>query len=164
MKEPSIARLRELFDLDAETGVLRWRVSRGPIRAGQIAGCKADKGYLLVRIDGRLFKVHRVIFAMVSGAWPSKYLDHINGVRDDNRPCNLREASNAENLWNRGAQKNNTSGFKGVSWFAPARLWQGQCRVNGRPNHLGYFKTPEEADAAVRSFREKHHGEFARHE
>lgn len=162
---PSIQRLREKLVLDVDTGVLR-RASDGTggTKAGDVAGSVNSVGYLRLKVDGCELLAHRVIFAMTNGRWPDADLDHINGNRRDNRPANLREATFAENNRNTGIGKNNTSGAKGVSTFQRGRKWRATCQVNGVSNYLGRFDTAEEAAAAVRAFRERNHGEFARHE
>jgi hypothetical protein len=159
-----IDRLRELFDLNAETGELRWRVSPARnVKPGDLAGYQKEGGYLMVRIQRRPLLVHRIVFAMVNGFWPAQ-IDHINGIPNDNRPENLRAATHSENMQNCRLQANNTSGAKGVTWHATTGKWQAVCGFGGRKHYLGLYKELEAASAAVRAFREKHHGEFARHD
>ena len=86
---PSLERLQEIFDLDG--GVLRWRKRPHPqanrIRPGQVAGTpRGGRGYLLVRLDGRYWRVHRIIFKLHHGREPGPLLDHINNNKTDNRP------------------------------------------------------------------------------
>lgn len=159
----SIDRLRQLLDLDATTGVLRWRESRGSVAAGTPAGSYDDRGYLRVRVDKRFLKVHRVVFALTHGYRPVQ-VDHRNGVLDDNRPDNLRDATCEQNQRNAKVRIDNSTGVKGVSWHASSGRWQAQCSVNGKQKTIGRYDTIEAAEAAVRAFREQHHGEFARHE
>ena len=87
---------------------------------------------------------------------------HINGLKDDNRIENLREATNAENMRNRGKQTNNTSGLKGISFHKRDKKFYAVCRVNGKLHFLGYYPTAEEAHAVYVAFATEHHGEFAR--
>jgi hypothetical protein len=106
--------------------------------------------------DGREVGVHMHNF--ITG-WP--YVDHRNGDGLDNRRANLRQATHVENGRNRGAQVNNTSGWKGVSWDTGRGRWRAQIAVDGRRIFLGRFDDPVEAarvydEAAVRYF-----GEFA---
>lgn len=160
----SIERFHELFDLDALSGVLRWRVSPSTkVKAGAIAGSNTEKGYLAVKIDKKRHLVHRVVFAMANGYLPEQ-VDHINGVRDDNRPTNLRAATYLQNNQNRRARKDSSSGVKGVCWNSRASKWEARVRANGKNNYLGLFCDVAEAKKVVCAFREQHHKEFARHD
>jgi len=90
------------------------------------------------------------------GELPPKYIDHINGVRDDNRITNLRAVTAAGNAENRRrAQKNTASGFLGVA--RNGNNWQAYIRVNKKPTYLGTFKTPEEAHQAYLAAKRKLH-------
>lgn len=158
-----LERLRELFDLDAETGVLRWKVRpHTRINVGDVAGNKHPDGYRRVMVNKTGIQAHRVVFALVHGYFPLQ-VDHINGIRDDNRPQNLRAATPSENSRNRRRQANNKSGVKGVSWHARYSKWRAAVHVDGRRHHVGYFNDLDTAAAAVRTFREAHHKEFCRH-
>lgn len=97
------------------------------------------------------------------GKWPTDLIDHINGVRFDNRICNLREATHVENCRNQKMYKNNSSGVKGISWNKPAKKWQVACACNGKRYHLGLFKDIHVAEQAIKEFREKYHGDFSNH-
>jgi hypothetical protein len=95
-------RVRELLEYDADTGILRWRVRRGTVVSGRIAGHLDAKGYMALGIDGRLYRLHRVVWLHVYGAWPTQEIDHINRVRHDNRLANLRDVSRLVNARNKG--------------------------------------------------------------
>jgi hypothetical protein len=89
-----------------------------------------------------------------------KQVDHINGDGLDNRKENLRLCTCVENIWNRGLQKNNTSGYRGVYWHI--NKWQARIGVKGRRILLGRFDSPAEASKAYNEATQKYHGEFAR--
>ena len=74
-------RLRELLSYEPETGVFRWRVSRGPAVAGSVAGSLTTYGYIKIKVDGRFYRAHRLAWIYVHGVWPSKDLDH----KDENK-------------------------------------------------------------------------------
>jgi hypothetical protein len=97
------------------------------------------------------------------GAWPLELIDHVNGVRHDNRIKNLRLATHEENLRNSNMPSNNTSGIKGVSWHSAGRKWVAYVNVTKKRFNLGLFDTIEEAEQAVRAARELNHGKFANH-
>jgi hypothetical protein len=155
-------RLRKLLDYDPETGIFRWKISAGSVSAGQVAGSGNGKGYLQIVIDYRKYRVHRLAWMHVYGVLPAEHIDHIDGNRANNRIANLREATNAENLHNRGKNANNKSGFKGVSWENRARRWRAVIVARGRQIYLGHYDNPEAAHAAYCEAAKKYHGEFAR--
>ncbi len=87
--------------------------------------------------------------------------DHMNGNKLDNRRENLRSCNMSQNGANRGLNKNNTSGSKGVVWDKLRSKWKAQIKVNYKNCFLGRFTELGEAilaydQAAVRIF-----GEFA---
>lgn len=162
-KELTQERLRELLHYEPTTGVFRWRISlsnRKPV--GTIAGYIERHGYRCIRIEPRRYKAHRLVWLYVTGAWPKDQLDHINGVRTDNRVSNLREATRIENNRNSKFYANNTSGFRCVRWVARAKKWEAYIGFRGRHTYLGLFPTPEEASAAYEAARVRYFGEFRR--
>ncbi len=155
-------RVNALFDLDLKTGHFTRKVSRGgTARAGTIAGSLSSSGHIQIRIDGKPYLAHRLIFFMVTGRWPEGEIDHINGDPSDNRWSNLREATHAENGRNLRKMSHNTSGVPGVSWYARLGKWQAQIQVNRKKIHLGYFTDFEDAVAARRAAEIKYFGEFS---
>ena len=144
---PSVARLRELFELTAD-GRLWNRVTRnGRAQAGQEAGSVNGNGYRRVKVDGVRLLVHRAIYAMATGVYPLMQIDHIDGDRSNNLPANLRDVSNALNGQNqRGARPDSSTGLLGASPSLGG--FRAHIRVNGRTRFLGRFATAEEAHAA----------------
>lgn len=116
---------------------------------GMFAGSPNSDGYLRVKINNVAFRVHRVIWLITYGEWPEGQIDHINGVRDDNRIENLRAVSVVGNQQNQHMRVDNTSGTTGVRLESGA--WTAKIRVRGKRLHLGRFKSMEEAAAARKS-------------
>ena len=154
-------RLKELMSYDPAAGEFRWRVSRGPRRAGSVSGCMNVRGYIQIKIDGKDYLAHRLAWLYVHGEFVQE-LDHINGIRTDNRISNLRPATRSQNNGNARKQSNNTSGLKGVSWYKRLQKWKAQITFNGRYIWLGIFDTREAAHAAYCAKSRELFGEFAR--
>lgn len=102
--------------------------------------------------------VHQEILKPLKGM----QIDHINGDELDNRRDNLRFCDKSQNGMNRGKQKNNKSGYKGVSWDNRDKIWRAQIKINREKVYLGNFLTKEEAALAYNEGAIKYHGEFAR--
>jgi hypothetical protein len=156
--------VRALFDYDQDTGIFTWRVSPNrAIRAGSIAGCCSHPwGYRRIGIGGTHYLAHRLAVLWVKGKWPREEVNHINGKTDDNRWCNLREATNAERARNCRHHVTSPSPFKGVFWSKAARKWQAQITVDQKRRYLGCFSDPKKARAAYRKAAIKHYDAFAR--
>lgn len=106
----------------------------------------------------RTVRMHRVIM----NAPDDLLVDHINGNTLDNRKENLRLCTMSQNMFNQGAQKDNTSGYKGVSYVKDRGKWSAQIAIRGKTHYLGYFHTPNEAYEAYCTAAKQLHGEFAR--
>jgi hypothetical protein len=160
MTELTHGRLRELLDYNPETGVLTWRVARGPRKAGAVAGSES-LGYLHVMIDGRNYKAHRLAWFWVHGEWPKDEIDHRAGDTADNRLSELRNATSSQNKMNRRTGTNNTSGLKGAFLDKRDGRWYARVTIGGQHKHLGRFDTAEEAHAAYVVAAREAYGEFA---
>ncbi len=101
--------------------------------------------------------MHRVI----AGSTPGQRTDHIDGDGMNNQRYNLRSCTNAQNMCNRKAQRNNTSGWKGVSWVKKLNKWRAQIESEGKGQMLGHFHDPIEAALAYDEAARRLHGEFA---
>lgn len=110
--------------------------------------------------------LHRAIMAKIMGREleKSEDVDHINGNGLDNRRCNLRLATRQQNMMNRRVSRDNSSGYKGVSWHDGNGKFHARIRVAGKRIHLGYYDDPAEAYAAYCAAAKIHHGEYARYE
>ena len=160
---PSTADLRRFLNYDPISGALTWRERDGSDFAGSEARARSwneryvgtpalnhvdDQGYRVGRLVGAGgVKSHRVIWKMVYGEDP-EIIDHINGVRDDNRLSNLRSVSHGVNSRNLGRSKSNTSGVNGVYWYPRYGRWMASIHIDGRRKNLGYFDKKQDAIAA----------------
>jgi hypothetical protein len=161
---PTQERVKALLDYDPVTGFMRWRMSRGTRRAGAIAGCLRQNGYLCIGIDGIVYQAHAVIWLWMTGAWSAVDIDHRDRNRTNNAWTNLREATRTQNQGNRRGNTGTSTGLKGVTrkqvgnWVR----YQAQILFHGKNRYLGYFKTPEAAHRAYCQKAAELFGEFAR--
>lgn len=142
-------RLREVLHYDPETGVFTWRVNRGNrTKAGTVAGGHHCEGYITINFDGRQYLAHRLAWFYTHGSWPEYEIDHLNGIRKDNRLRNLRDVMKNMNQQNtRLARRSNlSSGLLGVSRHHSQ--WRARIVCDGKVHLLGGFATPELAHAA----------------
>lgn len=157
---PSMSRLYSLFSIDLSKGVLVHKKKFG-VMAGSAAGNVMPSGYVRVKIDGKLYLAHRVIYKMVTGEDPCEHeIDHIDGDKRNNRPENLRLATRHQNRQNVGTYKNNKSKLRGV-WYEKSRKCF-LCSVQsfGNRETFGPFSTAEEASEVYESVSRERFGEF----
>jgi hypothetical protein len=154
---------REYFKYDPKTGLLYWKKSKSN-RAliGSIAGYPEPNDYWQLRFNNKLYPAHRIIWLIVYECWPIHHIDHINGDKSDNRLENLREAGVSQNLANSRKRVDNTSGYKGVSYYNRDKNWRASISIYGKQKHLGYFDTAEEAHNSYCRASNLHYGEFSR--
>ena len=154
--EHPIEELREMLSYDAERGVLYWKNCLKDCLNGKPAGGLNPKDlYICVHIRGRLFKAHRIIWAMHYGEWPNKFIDHIDQCRSNNRIENLRLADAVVNGRNRRIGVTNTSGALGVCFDKRKKNWRAAIKDHGREIYLGSFKDRESAVSARKAAEAK---------
>jgi hypothetical protein len=139
-------RLKSLLTYDADTGKFCWAIStsnRTPVSS--VANCRDKNGYVVIRVDKKLYKAHRLAWLYEYGVWPIKNIDHINQTPGDNRIANLREADQHENNQNRRVQRNSQSGVTGVSWNKTHKLWQARIHTREGCRSLGWHKSKDAA-------------------
>lgn len=137
--------LKFLLHYDPETGIFT-RIVQNTTGG---SGWKHKDGYIYLCISGKTYSSHRIAWLYITGKFPTYDIDHINGIKHDNRFSNLRDVPTSLNMQNElRVRKNNQSGFMGVHFRKDRNKWIATIRINGKPKRLGSFATPEEAEAA----------------
>lgn len=146
-------RLTELLAYCPETGRFTNKIARsGRARVGAEPGTRDRQGYIDIKLDYRIYKAHRLAWFYVHGHWPSDQIDHINGETGDNRICNLREVSNAQNQEFRKIQPTNKYGATGLTFVKGKYV--ASIYSAGKKTHLGRFNSIETASAAYQAAKE----------
>lgn len=154
MQKLTQKRLQEVLSYDPETGSFAWR---NPKRnAAWHVGYRQSHGYLMVCIDYGRFLLHRLAWLYMTGEWPTKHIDHINGNRTDNRFKNLRDVTCAENAQNKkSAHRDSKTGLLGVT---PCNgRFRATIFSKGKHVSLGVHDTPDLAQAAYLSAKKNLH-------
>jgi hypothetical protein len=152
------ARLKELLNYDATTGVFNWAISRSVKKGTELTSIDND-GYIRVQLDYVSYRAHRLAWLWVYGEMPSKNLDHKNLVKTDNRIDNLRLATTQENNRNFPKRKNCRSIYKGVVYEKD--IITARIKIDGKLIRLGKFDTELNAHQAYCLAAKKYFGEFA---
>lgn len=142
---------RQVLTYDPDTGVFTWREGcHGRVKPGSVAGVThKTRRYVRVGVKGAVIYGHRLAWIMHYGVEPSGVIDHINGIKDDNRIANLRDVDHATNSQNvRTAPKRSKSGLLGAHYKPKLGYYSSKIREGHRVITIGYFKTAEEAHAA----------------
>lgn len=155
MAELTQERVRELFDYDAENGILLKILKNGKQAVGNKPTLNGRYGQVM--IDGKKYLTHRVIWVWHYGSWPDGEIDHINRNKMDNRIENLRVVTSSENKHNLGLRRDNSSGYTGVYWFKRDKKYVAYIVINKKQINLGYYTTAEEAYLAYMLAKIKHH-------
>jgi hypothetical protein len=149
--------LKDILHYEPSTGEFTWLISCGPNKAGSIAGAVHHQGYIRIGVNKKYYQAHRLAWLYVHGVLPKDQIDHINGIRNDNRISNLRECNNLENQQNCGVYKNNKSGYTGVFYRKDIKKWLAKINFNSKQMYLGYYDTPEKAHDAYCDAKNKYH-------
>ena len=149
-----------------ENGNLYRLKSTGGEKIDKVAGYETTcngKKYRKICINYKTCYVHHIIFLLHHGYIP-KVIDHIDRNSLNNHIENLRESTQSQNCANKLKNKNNTSGYKGVTFCKRKKMWVAQIGVNYKRIGLGYFDTPEDASEAYIKAAKDKFGEFSCHE
>jgi HNH endonuclease len=159
MPELTVARLKSLLRYEPETGDWFWIVDRGAhVFAGDRAGRLAENGYIQIGIDRSQYWAHRLAFLYMLGRWPTDKTDHINRIKSDNRWCNLRDATHAQNMRNRSAPARKK--YFDLPRGVVEPTGRAKFPVYIRSKWLGGYYTVQEASAVYEAAARERYGEF----
>ena len=154
-------RLKELLEYDPETGLFTWIKSNSNVAyVGKVCQCENAQGYIVIRIDKKLYRAARLAFLYMTGEWPIE-ADHINGRTSDDRWINLRNCTSQQNKQNRSVRYDNALLIKGIHQL-PSGRFNALIKHNYVSINLGTFDTLGEAVNARKAAEAKYHGEFAK--
>ena len=140
------SRVLSLLDFDEIEGVFRWKQwMGGTAKKGSISGAIDSKGYRQIRIDGRLYLAHRIVWLITHGEWPDHHIDHIDRNPLNITPSNLRKCTHAQNHQNVGVRSDNSSGVTGVSFLKKSGRWLAYININRKRIRIGEFEDFEDA-------------------
>jgi len=152
------SRLKEVVNYNPETGDFIWIGHRYKSRNGLAAGHINQRGYRQIRIDGILYKAHRLAWLYVTGKFPEHSIDHISCIKTDNRYSNLRQADHSLNNQNiKKHRSHNKTGFLGVRYRKNINKYIADIRVNGKQIYLGLFHNAIDAHNAYLEAKRKYH-------
>lgn len=141
--------LKKVLEYNPVNGLFFRRIrTSNRINEGDIAGSRDKKGYICIRVYGKTYKAHRLAWLYMKGSWPEYEIDHINGIKDDNRIINLRDVEKHVNQQNR---------FNIKGYSKDGNRWKAQIRVNRKWIHLGCFGTEKEAHDEYIKAKKRYH-------
>lgn len=152
----TVALLTERLSYDPDTGVFTHR------KTGKQAGTEDSDGYIRIGLNRKTQAAHRLAFLYMTGDWPTKDVDHMNGVRSANRWDNLREATRQENNADRTRLKNNNSGTKNVFWHEDSQRWGVKVGKDDKYYTCGNYDDFELTTLVANTVRNYLHGEYSR--
>jgi len=142
------------------TGTFEWKVFRGGVVPGSPAGTTDSEGYIVIMINRKSYRSHRLAWLYMTGEWPPQEIDHINRIVGDNRWVNLRQATRTQNNINVRLRSDNSSGLRGLFWRGDKQRWI----VNVRGEEGTHYSTHRcKLDAVSTLYRLQRilHGEFS---
>lgn len=159
VQESELNLLKEYIEYDPEQGTFICIKNRCRSRAGGTAGYKTDQGYIEIKLFYKVYYAHRVAWFLYYTEWPSQEIDHINGIRSDNRIINLRQVDRSGNVQNIPVHRNGQP--VGVTWEKKSKKWRAQLpkkflnKNSTVKRYLGLYETMEDAAQAIINFCKK---------
>ena len=142
----------ERLSYDSRTRLFKWkcRVAQHVLKGSKAGTLHKKTGYVRIKILGRSYRAHRLAWLIMYGSFPPDHIDHINGVKHDNRIINLRAVTHAENNRNRALDIRNKSGYTGIAYNKKTNKWIARIGGTRKRVYLGSFDNLEDAIEARR--------------
>jgi hypothetical protein len=153
--------LKEWLHYDQTTGNFTWAKSGHGIAKGRVAGSKNSLGYRRIKILYVEYLSHRLAWLYMTGTMPEYEVDHIDGIKSNNKWSNLRTATAEQNGMNRPILKSNVSGITGVFWNRHRNKWGAFINIAGKTKSLGNFIIKEHAIKKRLEAEEIYYGEYS---
>lgn len=155
--------IRDCINLNKDTGELTWKYRvNNAVEVGRPIGTAHNKGYKFFRLNKTFYFNHRVVWYLAYGGWPKGEIDHINGIKDDNRLINLRDVTHRQNMLNKKSEQVSTSNYKGVHWHKNNKKWRATLWNGSSKIHLGVFNCEMSAALAYDHAAKEVFGDYAR--
>ena len=152
--------ITSLLNYDKDTGIFTWLKTTSRLAmAGSVAGSLDRNGYLIIKVNGKKYKSHRLAWFYIYKCFPSLSIDHINNNKLDNRIANLREATQSQQSHNRPALKRNVLGVKGVRKHG--NKYHALICKDGKQTFLGAFSTIKDAALAYTTAAQTIYGDYS---
>jgi hypothetical protein len=144
----TLRELRSWLSYKKDTGIFVWKKERSgrgrnKTKKGSRAGSINSKGYINITFFGKSYKAHRIAWAFFYGRFPAGQIDHINGIKKDNRIENLRDCSTQQNCQNKVIHRSGR--LVGTTFSKTQNKWISQIRIRGKKVRLGSFESEKEA-------------------
>ena len=152
MNTISVDEIKNSFEYNPETGRIKSLISGKIIGAASIL----SSNYISIYLRGIKLRGHTVAWVLQHGKYPDECIDHINGNRSDNRMCNLRSVSHAENMKNKKKYKNNSTGVSGVYFEKESSRYRARIGHGKNTIYVGRFPTLLMAKEAIEAARKEH--------
>lgn len=147
--------LEKILNYHPETGVFTWRKpGKGRIWSA-VAGNMRKDGYCALRLGGRIYLRHRLVWLFETGEWPRGEIDHLDRTPGNDKFSNLRVVTREQNRYNINSY-NRTTGVRGVT---PVKK-TGKFRARIQNEYIGTFNTIEAAKTAYNNRAKQLFGEF----
>jgi len=159
MTQPEALAQQRLHELFTYTNgmLLNKTIRRSQVKVGTPAGHQTTRGYINIRVDGRMYKAHRLIFLFHHGYLPD-LIDHVDCDRTNNHIENLRACNKSQNGMNRAGSYGKAASR---NVYKRGGKFQVHMKRGGKPHYVGTFNSLDEANAAAAAARVKLFGAFA---
>jgi hypothetical protein len=154
----NIRDISNFLHYNPDNGNFYHKRAMGRGKKGEVVTSLDSHGYIRVSYKGKRYSGHRIAWLLTYGYLPECDIDHINGIRDDNRISNLRLATRGQNLHNQKCTRGK-SRFKGVVKHKSG--WVAQLGVVNK--YVGIYLSEEEAALAYNHRSEVVFGKFSRY-